>query len=72
MVVRGSPGTMSSQTLRRLACFQKSVSKASVGAMRSSRSAVVSVVLFGYLANFVICYNQFAALYNQAAAGKAK
>jgi len=40
--------------------------------MRSSRSAVVSVVLFGYLANFVICYNQFAALYNQAAAGKAK
>src|SRR6266567_2651351 len=29
MVLRGSPGTMSSQTLRKLASFQKSVSKAS-------------------------------------------
>src|SRR6266404_6428996 len=29
MVLRGSPGTMSSQSFRRLACFQKSVSKAS-------------------------------------------
>src|ERR1019366_8996888 len=29
MVLRGSPGTMSSQTFRKLACFQRSVSKAS-------------------------------------------
>src|SRR6266851_3779138 len=36
MVLRGSPGTMSSQTFRRLACFQKSVSKASALAMTAS------------------------------------
>src|ERR1700684_3890896 len=36
MVLRGAPGTMSSQTFRRLASFQKSVSKASACAMSSS------------------------------------
>src|SRR5258706_4071154 len=68
MVLRGSPGTMSSQTFRKLACFQKSVSNASACAMLSSRSGR----LVPRLAKFVIWYNQFAGLYNQEAAAEIK
>src|SRR5450631_3562637 len=47
MVLRGSPGTMSSQSLRRLACFQKSVSKASVCAMPFSPPSALRNLLYG-------------------------
>jgi hypothetical protein len=56
---------MSSQTLRKLACFQKSVSKASACAMLSS----LFRRLGRRLAKFVISHDQFARLYHQASAG---